>query len=114
IRDTKWLLYELRLLDPEMPNVAVRHFTNMNLFTQVSNGDDFADIDELTYYIPLLVSTKKLAMRVRDVITPICTTGELDPLGWKKMDLKCFRQEFYHRKTDFWDHFPDMIITYDN
>jgi len=97
------------LIDPMIPKLAERRFQEANFFTFASNGDKFFDLDEATYYIAFYLSLSQLSNRIVSIIEPLCGTGEKDPflIQWMKPD--CFRDAFFARYQDFWDHFPNMV-----
>ena len=108
------IIFELRLMDPDIPKIADKRFQEADLFTFASNGDGWISSNELTYYVAILSSIGALKIRVRDGISPPCqivnSKGKKrrDRLNFPWMEVQCFRKEYYGNIDQYWDHLPKL------
>lgn len=109
-KDYSDVLAALKMIDPTTVNFAQKRMQDMDLFTEVSDGNQQGSIEELTYYAMLISSTYVLAEKMRTEITPVCdqSLGE-DNMGWIWLPARCFRSQFNDR-LEYWlkDDFPRL------
>ncbi len=107
------LIAEFQVIDPTVKDYGLRRYTEASLFMFSSNGDEYLDKTELTYYFGFLSSIFTLSRRINAVIGPLCSNQGVasgdDHFGWSWMDVTCFRREYFSRFEEFWDHSPQVV-----
>jgi hypothetical protein len=107
-KDYNDLLAALKFIDPTTLNFAQKRLQDMDLFTEVSDGNQQGSIEELVHYAMLITSTYVIIEKMRTEITPVCDQGlGEDNMGWTWLPARCFRSQFNER-LDYWikDDFP--------
>lgn len=108
------LLGELKKIDPTDVQFYQKRFAEGNLFTYVSNGDKYIDLNEATYYLSFLSSVGVLSDRIMKDTEAVCPGEGQDVYGWAWMDINCFRKNYFNNYRKFWDHFPELIRYYED
>lgn len=111
-RDLKPIGVDLRIFDPNDPNVSRKRFTEGDLLTLESNGDSRLSIGESAQLFALLASTKSASIRIHDRIAQVCPGGEEDFFGFQKIDAACYRQWFYGGYGKTWEQIPRLAGYY--
>ncbi len=120
IDDYKEILKAMHIFDTTIKNVAEKRFRDIDTFMFASNGDQTADINEVTYFLANMWSTSHLTDKIRGPsdnsgIEYKCKIGEKkDVLGWYWMDPNCFRQEFFMNFMEYWTNAPHLITYYNS
>ena len=96
----------------DVANIHEKRFGEADLFTYASNGNNFLELEEAVYTIPILISTLVLSSRIQNTIELDCSTDGLDDVGRKWMDITCFRERFKGEHRSFWDHLPLLVDYY--
>lgn len=107
-KDYNDILAALKFIDPTTLNFAQKRLQDMDLFTEVSNGNQQGSIEELVYYSMLITSTYVIIEKMKTEITPVCDQGlGEDNMGWTWLPARCFRSQFNDR-LEYWikDDFP--------
>ncbi len=114
IEDYRPILENIAIFNPYTQNIAVKRFRDANLFTFASNGDEFMDLKESTYYFADLFSSSAMTSRWVKKLFELCPkTGKLDELGLETMSAQCFREQFFGNYKTLWDGFPAFVSSYD-
>lgn len=101
-------------LDESVAGFPTRRFYEINLFTPVSDGNPYLDVDEVTYFVAYIVSLWNLSDRVMARIEPLCGGSEQDvAYGRPWMEVECFRKRFAENIHSYWDHLPELLSYYD-
>lgn len=106
--------HDLNFLDPTVPDQAQKRFTEANLFTNASDGNDLLDEREITNYLALLVSARGLATRIQSAIEPFCRVQGSDNLQWPWFDGDCFRRQYFQDFDIYWENLPSLKMFYKN
>ncbi len=106
------MLSEMQKIDPTVPLLHERRFREGNLFTGVSNGDIYMDLDEITLYLQQIGSIGETTTRVMTEVNEICGTDSYDVYGSRWMKPRCFRESFFGNYRKFWDHMPTLVSFY--
>jgi len=107
-----WKLAHPLLTANEM---AVKRFREANLFTPVSNGDQYMDATETSYYFAYLFSSANLASKTFKSLTKtwkVCPIVGQDEIGQPAMEASCFREHYFANFETFWEGFPDLVNSY--
>ncbi|MBL7713858.1 MAG: hypothetical protein JNL01_00230 [Bdellovibrionales bacterium] len=105
---------DLNFLDPSIPDQARKRFTEANLFTNASDGNDVLDEREITNYLAILVSARGLATRIQSNIEPFCRVQGSDNLQWPWFDGECFRRQYFQDFDIYWENLPSLKMFYKN
>jgi hypothetical protein len=109
---TAWKLSHPLLTPREM---AIKRFREANLFTPVSNGDQYMDVTETSYYFAYLFSAANLSSKTYKSLTKIwkvCPIVGPDEIGQPAMEARCFREHYFENFELFWAGFPDLVQSY--
>lgn len=99
-------------IDKLVPDFDRRRFREANLFTFNSNGDDWLDLDEATYFIAFLYSAGTLTQRMQAAIDQDCPSLGPDHMRGHYMEIACAQRALYSRWETLWDHFPGLLEHY--
>jgi hypothetical protein len=113
VTDITGLGVAFHVVDPTIPDLPKRRFTEANYFTFSSNGDSYLDLDEAVYYINYYLSLAHVADRTVAIAGPLCATDKIDAYNVHWMDGKCFRKVYFDNHRVLWDHAPGMINYYE-
>lgn len=114
------ILAEWKFVRPdETPlHMATQRFREGNLFMPGSNGDQYFENREATYYIAFLVSADAFSSRIFSEITQnrpewsACPIVGVDDLGQDAVEAKCFRAIYFGHPEIFWTNFPALQVAY--
>ena len=98
--DVRNLGIDLKFIDPTRYDMHYKRFRESNLFGYSSDGNYHVSLNEATDLLSLMVSAKKLAMRIHNTFKTEkpCELGPLDPFDFEYInDIGCFRREFFKR-----------------
>jgi hypothetical protein len=122
IGDVNPVLMAISLVHPDAKDVHIKRFREINLFMSVSNGDAFADINEVTEYISYLMSSSRLGSKAINALfrekngkPALC-----EKIGWDDkvqlpiFDIHCFRREFQANFETIYEDFPILLSTFKN
>jgi hypothetical protein len=106
----EWLpvLVQIQKIDPTIPLIHERRFREGNLFSVFANGDPYLDIDEATYYLQQISSIGALTSRIMAEVNELCGVDSYDVYGARWMRPRCFREAYFNRYEEFWDHMPAL------
>lgn len=112
------LIFELRLMDPDVPEIVEKRIREADLFTYASDGDDWLSRKEILYYTLFLSSISALKADLVNEINPECRIlddeGRVlkDRLFADWMDVRCFRKAHYKHLDRHWSRFPLLLSFY--
>jgi hypothetical protein len=102
----------LGVLDTTVPDFDLLRFREANLFTYVSNGDDFIDTREGVYFVAFMNSSGILTKRTQELVAKQCPALSADHMGGSFYELACMRRAYYSNLDSLWDHFPGLLRFY--
>ncbi|NDG84487.1 MAG: hypothetical protein EBX52_05530 [Proteobacteria bacterium] len=108
--DYSSILFGLKIVNTTTPNFAGKRLQDMDLFTNVSNGNLQGSIEEVVNYAMILISSGVMTKKMRAEITPACDSGlGEDVMGWTLLPANCFRTQ-YNQRLEYWikDDFPRL------
>jgi hypothetical protein len=115
VSDYGKVLVEYAKIHPRLAfsEVAKKRFREANLFMPSSNGDEFLDEREGTYYLAFLMSAGSQSQRVYEKISrEYCPLGPVDEMGLPTMEAACFRRAYFMNFEEFWDSYPELKRSY--
>lgn len=110
--DYAWLGFEFGVTDPRVANIDERRFREANLFGYSSNGDEFFDEMEATYYVATIYSIKGMASRMLEVSEEACKSNERDEFGIYLRDIQCFREQVFSHIETVFENMPSWVAFY--
>jgi len=103
------ILDALHWVDATVPNFGAKRFSDVNLFTPVSQGNNQATVPQVIHYAMMVISAGTLTNKMHEEITPNCDIGlPVDHMGWKNIPVQCFRDQFYGRLPYWLTYFPHV------
>lgn len=98
---------QLHFIDLTFPNLYLKRFREADLFTFASDGNQWVNLDEATYYLAVIASSFSLSRKIRTDLEDVCQLdGSKDKLEWKWMDITCFRNSFKDSIGKYYKMFP--------
>ncbi|MBC7397526.1 MAG: hypothetical protein H7333_08790, partial [Bdellovibrionales bacterium] len=100
LSDINELVFDLRLSfsNTEPSITAVARMQNMNLFTQVGNGDKYMDLLEGTEFLTITSGGKVLLGKIQDKLFPKCFPGITDYTTVKSISYACLSEVFFSKE----------------
>ncbi|MBC7691857.1 MAG: hypothetical protein H7222_08805 [Methylotenera sp.] len=114
IADFQPILYSIGKFHPDVKDPGAKRFLEANLFMFASNGDEFMNLNETTYYLATVLSASSLSSRIQNRIWQLCPVIGHDKLKLETISMDCFREHFFADYQSFWDDFPELISSYRN
>jgi hypothetical protein len=101
--DFKPVGVELKFFSPADSNAAADRFREGNVFTYVSDGNNYLDLDEATTLLAFAISAKYKSDRIHSGIAEQCKTSVLDSIyGQPLIDMGCYDQNFFGKLGQYW------------
>jgi|GEM_PF-3101815 len=101
-KDFSDILFAMKIVDATIPNFGGKRLQDMDLFTEVSDGNLQGSLQELVSYAMMIISSGDLTDRMRAEITPVCDQGLCtDIMDWTLIPAPCFRSQFNNR-LEYW------------
>ncbi len=117
LTDINDLIYDLKL---SFANTTASHsakvrMENMNLFTQVGNGDEYMDPLEADEFLTITLGGKVLLGSIEDAVFPKCFPGIKDYDQVKKIPYACLSKVFFSsefQRATYGPVVPELIDQY--
>lgn len=108
--DLKELLVQLEMIGPNNKNFAESRFRDGNLFTSVSNGDDFMDFKESVQLVMMITSGLKLDSVLYKELDADCRINESskDKDEWT-VDYNCMANVYKPKLPTLFASMPDLV-----
>lgn len=120
LADFKDLIIAVKAFDPTaydptgktVDQVAAHRFLEASILTPVSNGTQYLNLDETTYFLAMLLSAGNLSTRITNGTDQVCPSLGKDIIGYNWKDPVCFRRELFSNYMTYWDHMPLLTQFY--
>jgi hypothetical protein len=107
------LLSHFRKSDPrKYDQLHMERYRDANLFMPCSDGNNYVDINEGTYYIAFLLSAGVGAGRFSSNVAAHCRNLGFDQWGGETYDPDCYRRELFGERETYWARFPKFLAFY--
>ena len=99
LTDINDLVFDLRLSlgNSPPPQAAAARMQNMNLFTQVGNGDQYMDPLEGTEFLTITAGGKVLLHKIESELFPRCVPGVTDYDSVTSISIACISKVFFSK-----------------
>lgn len=103
--------------DVTYEEVSAKRFREGNLFMPNSNGDEYLDQYEATYYLSFLFSSGTTTTKTWDKIINewrSCSPKHVDEIGRPAVEALCFRDSYYKNVNQLWSSYPFLLNDFKN
>ena len=107
-QDLKLVGRDLGIVDVRSQASGHRTFMEANIFASVANGDAFIQHQEGVEWFSFVLSAGRLADRLREDLTPACSTGPIDVFGKLRLRVECFRSRAMPVLAQHVTHLPNI------
>jgi len=99
---------DLKFIDSRNRKAPARAFLENNIFTSVSNGNEYVEFHEAMEWFYQVWSAGKLGEKIYEKVPDICKKSDLDIFDRKKLDHECYSSFFKDHVSDFFGHLPTL------
>jgi len=100
---------DLNLMDARVYNAGERSFSEGNLFTSVSDGDEFLNRSEAIEFFSFILSGGRMSELIYDQAKGSCGRPIKDFLGKVRLDIDCMRRYFENNFSSVFSNLPGMV-----
>ena len=110
---------DIKFFDPDDTRSSANRFREGDVFTYVSDGNGYLDLNETSTLLAFAISTLRKASRIHDDIASRCPLYQdangkpiLDKYGEVQIEDHCYRRMYFSQLQKYWNGLDEMTNYY--